>query len=36
MRDRFELPAELTIYSATETRAALLGWLERYHAWRRG
>ncbi len=29
MRERFELPAELTIYSATETRAALLGWLER-------
>lgn len=28
MRERFELPAELTIYSVTETRAALLAWLE--------
>jgi ABC-type transporter Mla MlaB component len=29
MREFFELPVELTIYSATETRAALLAWLER-------
>ena len=29
MRERFELPVELTIYSAAETRAALLAWLER-------
>lgn len=29
MRERFELPGELTIYSAAETREALLGWLHR-------
>lgn len=27
MAERFELPAELTIYSALETRDALLAWL---------
>ena len=27
MTTRFELPAELTIFSAAETQAALLGWL---------
>lgn len=29
MNSRFDLPAELTIYSAAETREALLGWLSR-------
>ena len=27
MRERFDLPAELTIYSSLETRDALVGWL---------
>jgi anti-sigma B factor antagonist len=29
MRERFELPGELTIYSAAETREALLAWLRK-------
>ena len=29
MESRFDLPTELTIYSATDTRAALLAWVEK-------
>ena len=32
MSYRFELPAELTIYSVMETRDALLAWVERARA----
>ncbi len=32
MSYRFELPAELTIYSVMETRDSLLAWAEKAHA----
>lgn len=32
MEDRYELPAELTIYSALETRDALLAWVTQQNA----
>ena len=32
MRTPFELPAEMTIYSAVETRDALLGWVTEQNA----